>query len=65
MTLTLTLTLTRYGGSLLPVAGGLGVVAVGAVGAKAWSNGRKPSSFESRTGLATPDMYQNAQVSDA
>ena len=50
----------RYGGSRLPVVGGLGVVAAGAVVAKAWPNGRKPSA-----GLERASLYQSAQVSDA
>ena len=49
---------TRYGGSLRSVAGGLGVVAVGALGAKAWARAFWNPGAEEQ---APP----SAQVSDA
>ena len=52
---------TRYGGSLRSVAGGLGVVAVGAVGAKAWARAFWNPSAEDPPYQAP----QSAQVSDA
>ena len=49
---------TRYGGSLRSVAGGLGVVAVGALGAKAWARAFWNPGAEDQA-------PQSAQVSDA